>query len=213
MVQHNNIIPNQHFKKDWQENVRTWFNQPARKLRRRKARAAKAEKISPRPVAGLLRPIVKGQTVRYNSKTRLGRGFTLEELKEAEIPAKLAPTIGIAVDTRRKNKCLESLQANVARLKAYKSKLIIFPRKAGKPKAGDATEEELATAEQLQGALMPIAAQKGAVEAISAITDEQKAFKAYGQLRLERMNSRLEGMRKKRAEEEAAAEKEKSKAK
>mmetsp|Transcript_13396 Transcript_13396/g.48759 ORF Transcript_13396/g.48759 Transcript_13396/m.48759 type:complete len:214 (-) Transcript_13396:143-784(-) len=213
MVQHNNIIPNQHFKKDWQENVRTWFNQPARKLRRRKARAAKAEKISPRPVAGLLRPIVKGQTVRYNSKTRLGRGFTLEELKEAEIPAKLAPTIGIAVDTRRKNKCLESLQANVARLKAYKSKLIIFPRKAGKPKAGDATEEELATAEQLQGALMPIAAQKGAVEAISAITDEQKSFKAYGQLRLERMNSRLEGMRKKRAEEEAAAEKEKSKAK
>jgi len=177
------------------------------------ARAAKAEKISPRPVAGLLRPIVKGQTVRYNSKTRLGRGFTLEELKEAEIPAKLAPTIGIAVDTRRKNKCLESLQANVARLKAYKSKLIIFPRKAGKPKAGDATEEELATAEQLQGALMPIAAQKGAVEAISAITDEQKSFKAYGQLRLERMNSRLEGMRKKRAEEEAAAEKEKSKAK
>lgn len=212
-MQHNNIIPNQHFKKDWQENVRTWFNQPARKLRRRKARAAKAEKISPRPVSGLLRPIVHGQTVRYNMKTRLGRGFTLEELKEAEIPVKFAPTIGIAVDSRRKNKCLESLQANVARLKAYKSKLIIFPRKAGKPKAGDSTEEELVTAEQQKGPLMPIVADKFKVESVSAITDEMKAFKAYGQLRLERMNSRLSGKRKKRAEEEAAAEKEKAKQK
>lgn len=34
MVKHNNVIPNQHFKKKWQFNVRTWFNQPARKKRR-----------------------------------------------------------------------------------------------------------------------------------------------------------------------------------
>lgn len=36
MVRHNNVVPNQHFKKKWQFNVRTWFNQPARALRRRK---------------------------------------------------------------------------------------------------------------------------------------------------------------------------------
>jgi len=35
MVKHNNVIPNGHFKKDWQNYVRTWFNQPARKKRRR----------------------------------------------------------------------------------------------------------------------------------------------------------------------------------
>lgn len=37
MVRHNNVIPNQHFKKKWHQviGVRTWFNQPARKLRRR----------------------------------------------------------------------------------------------------------------------------------------------------------------------------------
>ena len=35
MVKHNNEVPNQHFKKKWQFNVRTWFNQPARKVRRR----------------------------------------------------------------------------------------------------------------------------------------------------------------------------------
>eukprot|EP00408_Alexandrium_pacificum_P063248 CAMPEP_0171177832 /NCGR_PEP_ID=MMETSP0790-20130122/12441_1 /TAXON_ID=2925 /ORGANISM="Alexandrium catenella, Strain OF101" /LENGTH=39 /DNA_ID= /DNA_START= /DNA_END= /DNA_ORIENTATION= len=38
-------------------------------------------------------------------KLRLGKGFTLAELKEAKIPKKLAPTIGIAVDHRRKNRC------------------------------------------------------------------------------------------------------------
>ena len=35
MVKHNNVIPNQHFKKKWQFRVKTWFNQPARKERRR----------------------------------------------------------------------------------------------------------------------------------------------------------------------------------
>ena len=35
----------------------------------------------PRPTAGALRPVVHGQTVKYNTKKRAGRGFTLEELK------------------------------------------------------------------------------------------------------------------------------------
>jgi len=47
---------------------------------------------------------------------------------------KLAPTIGISVDHRRKNKSLEGLQANVQRLKTYKAKLVIFPRRARKVK-------------------------------------------------------------------------------
>ena len=32
-------------------------------------------------MAGLLRPVVRGQTLRYNTKRRLGRGFSHEELK------------------------------------------------------------------------------------------------------------------------------------
>ena len=47
----------------------------------RAARIEKAKKTFPRPTAGPLRPIVHGQTIKYNSKKRLGRGFTLEELK------------------------------------------------------------------------------------------------------------------------------------
>jgi hypothetical protein len=45
------------------------------------AREKKAVRVFPRPTAGALRPIVRAQTVRYNTKQRAGRGFTLEELK------------------------------------------------------------------------------------------------------------------------------------
>lgn len=41
MVRHNNVVPNNHFRKEWQLRVRTWFNQPARKQRRRNARQLK----------------------------------------------------------------------------------------------------------------------------------------------------------------------------
>merc|ERR1712014_543295 len=68
--------------KDWDSYVKTWFNQPARKERRRKARSLKAAKVAPRPVK-TLRPIVRCPTFKYNIKDRAGRGFTLEELKGA----------------------------------------------------------------------------------------------------------------------------------
>lgn len=45
------------------------------------ARQEKSVKIFPRPTSGPLRPVVRGQTLKYNMKVRAGRGFTLEELK------------------------------------------------------------------------------------------------------------------------------------
>jgi len=207
MVKHNNVVPNGHFKKHWQNYVKTWFNQPARKTRRRVARQKKAVKIFPRPTAGPLRPIVQCQTLKYNMKSRAGRGFSLEELKAAGISRKLAPTIGISVDHRRKNRSLEGLQANVQRLKTYKAKLVVFPRRARKFKAGDSAPEELATVTQLQGALIPIVREQPSVEVVK-VTEEMKAFKAYGKLRVERMNQKQIGARMKKA---AEAEKEEKK--
>lgn len=136
-LKRNNMIPNAHFHKHWDRRVRTYFNQPGRKKRRRLRRVKKAADIAPRPVAGPLRPVVRCPTFKYNAKVRAGRGFTLEELKAAGISPKYAQTIGIAVDHRRRNKSTESLQANVQRLKEYRSKLIVFPRKLSKPKKGD----------------------------------------------------------------------------
>lgn len=124
--------------------------------------------------------------------------------QSAGIPKKLAPTIGIAVDHRRKNRSLEGLQANVQRLKTYKAKLVVFPRRARKFKAGDSTAEELASATQVQGSYMPIVREKPAVELVK-VTEEMKSFNAYAKLRVERMNTRHVGARMKKA---AEAEKE-----
>ncbi|EPS71909.1 hypothetical protein M569_02849 [Genlisea aurea] len=206
MVKHNNVVPNSHFRKHWQDYVKTWFNQPARKTRRRIARQKKAVKIFPRPTAGPLRPVVHCQTRKYNMKVRAGKGFSLEELKAAGIPKKLAPTIGIAVDHRRKNRSLEGLQANVQRLKTYKAKLVVFPRRARKFKAGDSTAEELASATQVSGPVLPIVGEKPNVELVK-VTEELKSFRAYDKLRVERMNKRHAGKRAKKAAEAEKDEK------
>merc|ERR1719460_3214597 len=125
--------------------MKTWFNQAGRKKRRAENRRKKAAAIAPRPAAGFLRPVVHPPTMRYNMKLRLGKGFTLDELREAKIAPKMARSIGIAVDHRRRNRCTESLQANVERLKLYKSKLLIFPNKSGKKgvKKGDTPRDQL----------------------------------------------------------------------
>jgi hypothetical protein len=57
------------------------LDQAGRKKSRRIARIQKAARIAPRPVDGLIRPAVRCPTVKYNTKLRAGRGFTLEELK------------------------------------------------------------------------------------------------------------------------------------
>lgn len=134
----NSVLHANHFRKDWQRRVRTWFDQPGRKLRRRNARKAKATTLGVRPLT-LLRPAVRAQTVRYNRKVREGRGFTLAELKSAGIGKKEARGVGIVVDHRRRNLSEEGKKLNVDRLEAYKQRLIVFPRKAGKVKKGDSS--------------------------------------------------------------------------
>jgi len=204
----NNIIPNNHFHKWWQRYVKTWFNQPARKERRRTARLQKAARLAPRPVSGPVRPVVHCQTLRYNTKLRAGRGFSHDELRAAGIYKKVAKTIGIAVDHRRRNKSVESLQVNAQRLKLYKSKLVLFPRKASKPKKGDATAEEMKLATQLKTDVLPVR-QRIKKDKARKITDAEKKFKAFSMLRKVRVDANLWGVREKKAKERAEAEKNK----
>ncbi|AEE78477.1 putative ribosomal protein L13e [Arabidopsis thaliana] len=206
-MKHNNVIPNGHFKKKWENYVKTSFNQPAMKTRRRIARQNKAVKIFPRPTAGPIRPVVHAQTLTYNMKVRAGKGFTLEELKAAGIPKKLAPTIGISVDHHRKNRSLEGFQTNVQRLKTYKAKLVIFPRCARTVKVGDSAQQELANATQVQVDHMPIVREMPTMELVK-LTSDMKLFNAYDKIRLEGINKRHAGVRAKRA---AEAEKEEKK--
>lgn len=81
----NGMLPNAHFKKHWERYVKTWFDQPGKKKRRRQKRLEKARRVAPRPLAGLLRPVVRCPTFKYNTKVRAGRGFSLEELKACEL--------------------------------------------------------------------------------------------------------------------------------
>ena len=197
----NNAIPHNHFHKDWQRYVRTWFNQPARKAKRHQKRVEKARAIMPRPVGGALRPIVRCQTFKYNTRVRAGRGFTIDELKAAGINKRVARTLGIAVDFRRRNKAVESLQLNVQRLKEYRAKLILFPKKLNKPKKGDSSEEELKLATQLKGkTVMPIHVLPKREKA-RPITAEEKKFSAFNALRQARAHKRLAGQRAKKAKE------------
>merc|ERR1711924_441705 len=153
-----------------------------------------AAKIAPRPAAGLLRPVVHPPTQRYNMKLRLGRGFTLDELREAKIAPKLARTIGISVDHRRRNRCTESLQENVARPKQYKAKLLVFPRGSGKKCVkGDTPRSELQNvAQNTLKEIIPVPKPALRIKA-RKITDAEKEKSAYKTLKKARTNKKYLG--------------------
>lgn len=210
-IRGNRVIPNAHFHKDWQRYIKTWFDQPARKKRRHQKRVEKAKRIAPRPLKKL-RPVVRCPTIRFNMRQRLGRGFTIEELKSAGIAAKVAQTIGIAVDKRRKNKSVESLQQNVQRLKEYKSKLILFPINRKKPKKADSSEQECRLASQLSGDVLPVKQGKQVgKEAPRKVTEAEAKFSAFHTARQARVNKKLAPGRAKRAKEREAEAKDKAK--
>jgi large subunit ribosomal protein L13e len=50
---------------------------------------------------------------------------------------------------------------------------VVFPRRAGKPKAGDASAEELSAAAQLRGPLLPMTKAAPTLEKV-AVTEEMK---------------------------------------
>jgi large subunit ribosomal protein L13e len=188
MVKHNNIVPNIHCHKKYLQSsrgplkVRIALNQATRKKARRVKRAAKAAKTSPAPLSKL-RPVVHCQTQRYSAKVRFGKGFTLEELKGAKLHPSYAQTVGIAVDHRRRNKSVESLDMNVARLEEYKKNLIILSKKSG---VTDAT--------QFKGVIQPIVAADDAI-VMDTVTPEMADFKAFSTMRAARKENKVAGYR------------------
>merc|ERR1711907_913606 len=131
-------------------------------------------RMCPKPVNSL-RPIVSQCTRKYAGKVRLGRGFTLQELKEAGMTQHQARTIGISVDHRRTSSSMEQLQQNVARLNAYKSKLVITPQRAGKPKKGfvnDATKEQLEKHKTTQADQFKLAKAESTVEYVKITAED-----------------------------------------
>ena len=104
----NGVVPNGHFHKDWQNRVNCFFDQPAKKKARRVARTKKFAAVAPRPTAGLLRPVVRCPSFKYNTKVRYGRGFTLAELRVGLFI--FAPKMK---NERRKKKMIETKSGSV----------------------------------------------------------------------------------------------------
>merc|ERR1712137_608308 len=212
-IKHNQQLQKNHFHKDWQRYVRVHFDQPGKKSSRRNARVAKAAKVAPRPV-DKLRPVVRCPTVKYNRRVRPGRGFSLVELEAAGIPRKFARTIGISVDPRRQNLSEEGLKANVERLQEYRKRLILFPRRNGKTKQGDASAEDVKAAKSADNLVQSTAAALPIKNVIQLeegpIGNYEATENAYRKLRDARSEARLVGVREKRAKakaEEADAKK------
>jgi len=130
----------------------------------------------------------------------------LTELKEAGIPRKLAPTIGISVDPRRQNLSTESLSVNVDRLKAYRARLILFPRKVGQHKKDDATKEDVKDVKSITSVKrgLPIVHASSEIKEIKK-SDLPAAIEggAYRKLRDARSEARHAGKREKRARDKA----------
>ena len=203
------VLANVHLNKDWQEGVKTFFDQPGKKLRRRKLRAAKAKRLGTNPTHQL-RPAVRGQTRRYNNKLRLGRGFTLAELKAAGLKgANYAKSIGICIDTRRKDTCAETQKMNTDRIKEYVSKMILLPRKkpSKNPQVLEATPDQVKAAQTHQQntskSVIPLPKPSSAFS-FGQITNEMQKEIVYKTLRKEwkeesGFNRRMEAKKKRAA--------------
>jgi len=134
---------------------------------------------------------------------KLGKGFTLEEIRQAGLNPLEVRQIGISVDYRRKNASTGTLQANVQRLKLYHSKLVVFPRKAGKPKKGDTSDKEILNSVTQIKRQAPIHSVTKKDKSRSIKPEELKQS-AYLTLRKERAKARRVGVAKKKAEKELA---------
>merc|ERR1711970_986541 len=173
----------------------------------RNARDKKAALVAPRPVAGNVRPVVHGSTLKYNSKVRNGRGFSLAEIKDAGLGKLEAQSLGISVDARRRNRSVNGKQANVQRLREYRANLVVFPRNGkNKLKKGwkdDSAAAETETATQLTTQFVMRNAKATHTVETRKITEEEKNATTTRTLKAAWNDARLVGFRENRAKARA----------
>ena len=111
MVAHNNVIANAHFKKDWQGNTTSCKVRPGSTRRAARSpvasRARRERALYPRPTAGATARRAPDPALQLQDASR--SWLHRQGSRPRGIPKKLAPTIGIAVDHRRRNRSEESL--------------------------------------------------------------------------------------------------------
>lgn len=110
------------------------------------------------------------------------------------------------MDPRRVNLSEESLTANVERLKEYQKRLILFPRRSGKQKKGDASTADVKAVKEGKINLLnkPSSVFPDVNKQAKQVTEEkvkgqQSEENAFRKLRVARSDARLVGVREKRA--------------
>ena len=107
---------------------------------------------------------------------------------------------------------METLALNVERLKTYRARLIIFPRKSNKPKQIDSSKDEIAavmsgdtsSAKNLKTLLPTLdTARQSAIGEVERSEMGEGTKDAYRVLRDSRSDARLVGVREKRAKAKA----------
>ena len=136
-------------------------------------------------------PIVRGQTNKYNTKRRLGRGFTKKEIENAGLRGlSYVRSLGIAVDLKRKDTCKETLDLNTKRIKDYISRIILYPRKKPdkKPQVKEADENLINTPEAKEQnkskVIIDFPKEDPGFE-FTKVTDEMKKENVYKKQRVE----------------------------
>ena len=95
---------------------------------------------------------------------------------------------------------------NVARLEQYKSKMILFPRRAAKPKKGEINDSTaVKSAEQNTEAGVFELPHRSKRCKIETLTADMKKARVFMKLRQARINKKYLGKREKKAKEEAEA--------
>lgn len=91
------------------------------------------------------------------------------------------------------------------RLQEYKKRLILFPRRNGKAKQGDASKEEVKSAQEnaVKSLQISLPITNKAVVEEGKISDYQGEENAFRKLRIARSDARLVGVRQKRAQAKA----------
>jgi len=141
---------------------------------------------------------VRCPTQKHSAKVRLGRGFSLAELKAAKITPQLASTLGIAIDHRRMNKSTKAFSLNVQRLQEYRAKLVVFPKKGTKAKTGDtkdATTHAVPQCLEKVVLLPPVRSDKDG--SFMQVSSEMKTTSSFQLLCEFRNTKKLAGIRKK----------------
>lgn len=121
------------------------------------------------------------------------------------------------MDPRRQNLSEESLSANVARLKDYQNRLILFPRRNGKYKKGDASAADVKAVKDGKvntlskpSSVFPDVNMEAKQLREDKLANHEGEENAYRKLRDARSEARLVGVREKRAKlkaEQAEAQK------